>query len=242
MKKSFEHITNSWLYKASKAIGDIVIMSALFLLCCLSVVTIGASASALYFTVYRKYQMRSDSLSKDFMRSFKENLKSGIILHMLYLIYGGAVGFNIWFAINGLGDIKLPDWYLLVSFVPLLPIIFTLPFVYPLLARFKNGIKGTLTNSFTLCMMSFPKFLLILLIAAAAIAVSIFFPPSALITPVAATYLIQMLTEKSFEAAMRVEKARQESDEETDSNEAEQDETDCDEENYEEAEEVEQVG
>ena len=242
MKKSFEHITNSWLYKASKAIGDIVIMSALFLLCCLPVVTIGASASALYFTVYRKYQMRSDSLSKDFMRSFKENLKSGIILNMLYLIYGGAVGFNIWFAINGLGDIKLPDWYLLVSFVPLLPIIFTLPFVYPLLARFRNGIKGTIMNSFTLCMMSFPKFLLILLIAAAAIAVSIFFPPSALITPVAATYLIQMLTEKSFEAAMRVEKAREESDEEIESgetDETEQDESDSDEENY---EEVEQVG
>ena len=46
-----------------------------------------------------------------------------------------------------------------------------------------------------------------------------------------------MLTEKSFEAAMRVEKAREESDEETDSNE-----TVSDEENYEEIDEVEQVG
>ena len=239
MKKSFDHITNSWLYKASKAIGDIVIMSALFLLCCLPVVTIGASASALYFTVYRKYQMRSDSLSKDFMRSFKENLKSGIILHMIYLIYGGAVGFNIWFAINGLGDIKLPDWYLLVSFLPLLPIIFTLPYVYPLLARFKNGIKGTVMNSFTLCMVSFPKFILILLIAAAAIAVSIFFPPSALVTPVAAVYLIQMLTEKSFEAAMRVEKARDEQDEESVSEETEPEVSeDTHEDIYEEVEEV----
>ena len=218
-------------------------MSALFLLCCLPLVTIGASASALYFTVYRKYQMRSDSLSKDFVRSFKENLKNGIIIHLLYLIYGGAVGFNIWFAINGLGDIKLPDWYLLVSFLPLLPLIFTLPFVYPLLARFTNGIKGTIMNSFTLCMMSFPKFILILLIAAAAIAISIFFPPSALVTPVAAVYLIQMLTEKSFEAAMNVEKARNEQDEETESEETEaviSEETDeeFDEDIYEEVEKV----
>lgn len=237
MKKSFEHITNSWLYRASKMIGDIVIMSLLFLLCCLPVVTIGASASALYFTVYCKYQKRSDTLSKDFMRSFKENLKEGIIIHILYLIYSAVAGFNIWFAIFGLGDIRLPDWYLLVSFLPLLPIIFTLPFVYPLLARFKNGIKGTLMNSFTLCMMNFPKFILILLIAAVAIAVSIFFPPSALVTPVAATYLIQMLTEKSFDAAMRVEKAREESQEETESEEDDSEDSDNDVE-YDEVEEV----
>ena len=237
MKKSFEHITNSWLYRVSKMIGDIVIMSLLFLVCCLPVVTIGASASALYFTVYCKYQKRSDSLSKDFMRSFKENLKNGIIIHMLYLIYGAVAGFNIWFAINGLGDIKLPDWYLLVSFLPLLPVVFTLPFVYALLARFKNGIKGTLMNSFTLCMMSFPKFILILLIAAAAIAISIFFPPSALITPVAATYLIQMLTEKVFDAAMRVEKAREESNEETQSEDTDPEESDI-EDDYDEVEEV----
>ena len=237
MKKSFEHITNSWLYRVSKMIGDIVIMSLLFLVCCLPVVTIGASASALYFTVYCKYQKRSDSLSQDFMRSFKENLKNGIIIHMLYLIYGAVAGFNIWFAINGLGDIKLPDWYLLVSFLPLLPVVFTLPFVYALLARFKNGIKGTLMNSFTLCMMSFPKFILILLIAAAAIAISIFFPPSALITPVAATYLIQMLTEKVFDAAMRVEKAREESNEETQSEDTDPEESDI-EDDYDEVEEV----
>jgi uncharacterized membrane protein YesL len=191
----------------------------------------------LYFTVYCKYQKRSDSLSKDFMRSFRENLKNGIIIHMLYLIYGAVAGFNIWFAINGLGDIKLPDWYLLVSFLPLLPVVFTLPFVYALLARFKNGIKGTLMNSFTLCMISFPKFILILLIAAAAIAISIFFPPSALITPVAATYLIQMLTEKVFDAAMRVEKAREESNEETPSEDTDPEESD-NEDDYDEVEEV----
>ena len=237
MKKSFEHITNSWLYKASKTIGDIVIMSVLFLLCCLPVVTIGASVSALYFTVYRKYQKKSDTLSQDFFRSFKNNLKNGILIHLLYLIYSAVAGFNIWFAIYGLGDIRLPDWYILVSFLPLLPIVFTLPYVYPLLARFNNGIKGTIMNSFTLCMMSFPKFLIILLIAAVAVAASIFFPPAALVTPVAATYLIQMITEKTFEAAVRVEKAREESSEETIPEDSESDESDLDEE-YDEVEEV----
>lgn len=210
MKKSFDHITGSWLYKTSKSIGDVVIISALFLLFCLPVVTIGSSVSALYYTVYRKYHKKSDTLSQDFMRSLKGNLKNGILIHVLYSVYLAIAGFNIYFAFNGLGSIKLPDWYTILSFLPLLPVIFTLPYIYPLMARFNNGIKGTVTNSFTLCMIGFPKFLLIWLILFITLAVSIVFPPIALVTPVAAAYLTQMITEKAFDAAMRVEIARDE--------------------------------
>lgn len=210
MKKSFDRITNSWLYKTSQAIGDVVIISALFLLFCIPVVTIGPSIIALYYTVYRKYQKKSDSLSKDFISSFKDNLKNGIAVHLIYMAYLALAGFNIYFAFNGFGGIRLPDWYTVVSFLPLLPVIFTLPFVYPLMARFNNGIKGTVTNSFTLCMINFPKFFLIWIIQIAAIAVSIIFPPIALVTPVASTYLCQMITETAIAAALRVEQAREE--------------------------------
>jgi len=214
MKKSFDHIQNSWLYRLSKAIGDVVIISCLFLLFCLPVVTIGASVTALYYTVYRKFKKHSDEVTKDFIRSLKENLKNGIIINLIYMIFSAIVGFNIYFAFNGFGGTKLPDWYTVVSFVPLLPIIFTLPFVYPLMARFSNGIKGTITNSYTLCMINFPKFLLIWLIVIVALAVSVCFPPAALLTPVGAMYLTQMITEKAFEKAIAVEKAREKKNEE----------------------------
>lgn len=209
MKKSFDQITNSWLYKTSQMVGDVVIISVLFLLFCIPVVTIGPSITALYYTVYRKYQKKSDSLSKDFIRSFKDNLENGIAINLIYLVYLAVAGFNIYFAFNGLGSVKLPDWYTVVSFIPLLPVVFTIPFVYPLLARFSNGIKGTITNSFTLCMINFPKFFLIWIIQLAAIAVSVLFPPAALVTPVASTYLCQMITEKAIANAIRVEQSRE---------------------------------
>ena len=209
-KKSLDTITNSWLYRACKVIGDVVTISALFLLFCLPVVTIGASVTALYYTVYRKYYKKSDSISKDFMHSLKDNLKNGIIVHMLYLIYSAIAGFNIYFAFFGWGDIRLPDWYMIVSLLPLLPLIFTLPFVYALMARFNNGIKGTLKNSFTLCMINFPKFILIWFIIIIAIAICIGFPPSALVVPVGANYLCQMITEKAFTRAIDVESSREE--------------------------------
>lgn len=215
MKRSFDQIQNSWLYRLSKVIGDVVIISALFLLFCLPVITIGDSVTALYYTVYRKYTKKSDEITKDFMRALRDNLKNAVIIHLIYIIYSAVVGFNIYFALNGLGGVKLPDWYTVVSFIPLLPIIFTLPFVYPLLARFSNGIKGTITNSYTLCMINFPKFLLIWLIVLAALVISVCFPPSALVTPVGAMYLTQMITEKAFAKAIAVEKAREEKNDES---------------------------
>ena len=213
MKKSFDHITNGWMYRTAKTVGDVVIISALFLVFCLPVFTIGASASSLYYTVYRKYQKKSDEITKDFMRALKGNLKNGIIIHIIYTVYTAIVGFYIYFALNGFNGLKLPEWYTVIAFLPAIPVIFSFPYVYPLVARFSNSVKETVKNSFTLCMINFPKFLLIWLIFILALTISVAFPPSALLTPVGATYLIQMITEKTFESAISMSNSRAESEE-----------------------------
>jgi uncharacterized membrane protein YesL len=119
---------------------------------------------------------------------------------------------NIYFAFSGLGNIKLPEWYTIVSLVPLLPIIFSLPFVYPLLARFRNGIRATIKNSFTLCMINFPKFLLIWLIAASALLICVAFPPALLLVPTGAMYLTELITEKAFASVIKKIKTQEEKD------------------------------
>ena len=69
--------------------------------------------------------------------------------------------------------------------------------------------------AYTLCMINFPKFLLIWLIVLVALVISVCFPPSALVTPVGAMYLTQMITEKAFSKAIAVEKAREEKNDES---------------------------
>lgn len=209
MKNSFDRITNSWLYKAGKAVGDVVIISLFFVLFCLPVVTIGVSISALYYTVYRKYTKKSDDISKDFFRAVRSNLKNGIIIHIIYSLYSLVVGFNIYFAFFGFRGVRLPEWYTLISFIPVLPLIFSVPFLYPLVARFSNSVKETIKNSFTLCMINFPKFLLIWLIAAIASAICVAFPPAVLLIPTGAMYLTQMITEKAFASAINRSKSNE---------------------------------
>lgn len=214
MARSFDRVINSRFYKLGEAVGNVVIISALFILFCLPVLTIGASLTALYYTVWKKYDQDSDSPYKDFMRAFKASLKEGIIIHLIYSLYTAVVVFNIYFAFNGLGDIRLPDWYLLISLVPIFPVLFSMPFVFPLLARFDNNIRGTITNSFTLCMINFPKFFLIWIIVIVSLAVCIFFPPALFAVPTGAMYLTQQITEKAIKAAVSVERSRQENAEE----------------------------
>ena len=212
MKNSFDRITNSWLYKAGKAVGDVVIISLYFVLFCLPVVTIGVSISALYYTVYRKYTKKSDDISKDFFRAVRSNLKNGIIIHIIYSLYSAIVGFNIYFALFGFRGVRLPEWYTLVSFIPLLPLIFSVPFLYPLVARFSNSVKETIKNSFTLCMINFPKFLLIWLIAASALLMCVAFPPALLLVPTGAMYLTELITEKAFASVIKKIKSQEEKD------------------------------
>jgi uncharacterized membrane protein YesL len=210
MKNTFDHITNSWLYKAGKAIGDVVIISLLFVVGCLPVVTIGVSISALYYTVYRKYAKKSDDISRDFFNAFKCNLKNGIIIHIIYSAYSAVVGFNIYFSLFGFNGIKLPEWYTVISFIPVLPLVFTMPFLYPLVARFSNSVKGTIKNSFTMCMINFPRFLLIWLIAATALLICVAFPPALLLVPTGAMYLTEMITEKAFASVISRIKSQEE--------------------------------
>ena len=212
MKNTFDHITNSWLYRAGKSIGDVVTISLLFVVFCLPVFTIGVSVSALYYTVYRRYFKKDDNISKNFMSAFKCNLKNGIIIHIIYSAYSAIVGFNIYFSLFGFNGTKLPEWYTVISFIPVLPLVFTLPFLYPLVARFSNSVKGTIKNSFTLCMMNFPKFLLIWLIAAAALLICVAFPPALLLVPTGAVCLIQLITEKAFAAVISRTRSQEEKD------------------------------
>ena len=75
-KSSFDRITNSWLYRACKVVGDVVVISALFLLFCLPVVTIGSSVTALYYTVYRKYHKKIDKITNKLYRNLIKEIGS----------------------------------------------------------------------------------------------------------------------------------------------------------------------
>jgi len=72
--------------------GDLIILNVLFLVCSLPVITVGASASAMYTMTLR---MRRDEVSggtiNGFFRAFAQNFKKGTLLWLLYAAAGALL-------------------------------------------------------------------------------------------------------------------------------------------------------
>lgn len=214
MEPSFDKITRSKLYEIGSVLWDIVALSLIWLVFSLPVVTSGASSAALYFALYRRIKKESDAAIPDFMRSFKSNLKQSIPLSLLYTIFAAVIGVNIHIARFGLNGITLPDWYLPVAILLIVPFVTMYPFAYPYLARFSTDTKHIIMNAATLSTMNPGKAFCLFLISAASLVLMVLFPPCLLVVPFVGAYLKVMVAEKVFEAAIENEERKSEKEEE----------------------------
>ena len=136
---------------------ELVLLNCVFILTCLPIITIGASVTALYsisLKMVRKeegYVIRG--YLKDFIRNFKQAtifwLIALLLYFLLYVIYTAA-------AVNG--GTLLTVYTVITTAMAILYSIFFL-FVFPLIATFKNPLKGTFINALSMIIAHFPMVL-----------------------------------------------------------------------------------
>lgn len=235
---SYDPYSKSKFYRLGDKLGDIIILSLLWLVFSLPVVTMGASSSALYFAVHKRFHDSSATPARDFWRSFKQNVGQGIALNIVLLIYGLVAGFNIYFAIFGWNGMTLPTWYAPIAGLLALPLLCTVPYTFPYLARFKNTFKNILVHSFTFATMYPGHAFLIWLYVLVSLALMIVFFPSLLFMPFTCCYLCWRVVEKDFNYALLLKDKREHperyADEEKPKSEDEESDEDEDDEEYEE--------
>lgn len=207
---SFDKITKSYLYSLGGKLGDMMILSVLWLLFSLPVVTMGTSSAALYYAINRRFSHKSEAAASDFMHSFRQNLKQGIFLTLIYLGYGSILAFDIYAARNGINGTTLPEIYEQIAYVLILPVAFTLPYVFAYLSRFDNTVKEILRHCFFFCATHLLHTIIILLLVLASGAAMVFFPPSALVVPAICTYLCSKYIEMDFRQAIRLRDSSEE--------------------------------
>ena len=214
MEPSFDKITRSKLYEIGSVLWDIVALSLIWLVFSIPVITSGASSSALYFALYRRIKKESDNAVPDFMRSFKSNIRQSIPLSLLYTVFAVLIVTNIRMARYGINGILLPDWYLPLAIMLIIPFIAMYPFAYPCLARFSNDTKHIIMNAAVLATMNPGRAILLFLISAGSIALMVLFPPCVLVVPFVGAYLKVMVAEKVFDAAIEKETSKNEEEDE----------------------------
>lgn len=74
---------------------DIMALGFLWFLCSLPIITIGASTTALYYTMVKCIKNNNSYISKEFFHSFFMNLRQGVILWVLIVAATLAMHLNI---------------------------------------------------------------------------------------------------------------------------------------------------
>lgn len=152
------------LFNAMSKIADLVMLNLLWLVCCLPIVTIGASTSALHCVTLKMARNEDTYICSSFFHSLKENMKQSLIIWGAFLAIGVVLYFDF-YAVGhtGEGMVKL-------SVIPLILITFLLVmtacYVFPILAFFKNSLKGAVKNALLMALAHLPYTLLILAVYA----------------------------------------------------------------------------
>lgn len=151
---------------------DLVILNLLFLLCCIPIITIGASLTALYTVTLKAAKNEESYITRSFFLAFKNNFKIGTLTWLIVL----AIGIILWTDFQILPSIAAPFGTVLqvlllaLSFLYLIAVLYLFPYI----ARFENTLSGYLKNTFLLAIAYLPYTLLFVAITVLAILATLF--------------------------------------------------------------------
>ena len=126
-------------------LADTVIVSVMWLLFSIPLITIGAATTAMFFVTTRRIANREGYITSDFWQAFKDNfIKSTVIWLIIVFLYLILI-FNI-FNMEAVGDFGA--WLLPAQLIMMLIIALMCMFIFPMCARFQMGILQVIKSSF----------------------------------------------------------------------------------------------
>ena len=151
--------------KVNQVLGvvkNLMILGVLALICCLPIVTIGASLTALSYVAIRVARNEEGYIIKDFFRSFRENWKSATIIWLVLLLLIAFFSADI-YIINHT-EAVFPDFVKIVLVVAIAAILLLMTYLFPMIAKFQNSLRGYLKNGIMMTLLNLPKAILMLVL------------------------------------------------------------------------------
>ena len=161
--------TDNVVMRALGKIGDMICLNVMWLICCIPIITIGASTTALYTVMLRMVKNEEGYIFRGFLKAFKSNFKQSTLIWLILLLLGivWTVDFRVAGFMPGMAGIILSAIFLALGFILLSVTIY----IFPLTARYENGIKATFKNALILTVAKLPyTFLMVAIVVAAVFA------------------------------------------------------------------------
>lgn len=147
-------------------LSDIVILNVLWIICCIPIVTVGASTTALLYVTMKILRGEDAYIVKYFFRSFKENFLQSTVIWLIMLAIGVLLVFNFLFLPNMNVNLSNIIYNMFFSATCLTTLIYSmiLMYVFPLQARLENKIRHTFKNALLLSFRHLATTILLILI------------------------------------------------------------------------------
>lgn len=182
-------------FKVTNKIGNILLVSVLWLIGCIPVVTIGTSTIAMYYAMVKAVRCEEGYVSKEFIRSYRQNLKTGILLTVIFLVLAAVLWLDQSYTVKQIsimaGALKMV--YLLLAFV----IAGIVLYLFPVLSRFTMDAFSCFKLALFMVFKHLPTTILLLLIVAAGIVSALLIPvPMIFVMPGVCCYVGSFLMER----------------------------------------------
>lgn len=129
---------------------DLVLINIMWFICCIPIITIGASTTAMYDQCLKLAYREEPSVISGFFKSFFKNLKRGTGLFSIVFLAGAFLAIDFWCAA------KMPFPFKFIMQVMILSVgyfyLCVTSHVFPVLAFFDEPVVKTIRHSFILAM------------------------------------------------------------------------------------------
>ncbi|MGL4344465.1 MAG: YesL family protein [Cellulosilyticaceae bacterium] len=136
------------VYRVGTEIADAMILSVYWLLCCLPIVTIGASTTAVFYVYGKKVRDEDCYLTKDFFKSFKENFKQSIPITLILGALWLSCGLYM-FILNGYPE-GAPIYIAAIALFLTVEVTVITLYAFAILSRFHMTVRGVFLTAVVL--------------------------------------------------------------------------------------------
>lgn len=145
-------------------LADLCMLNILCIICCIPVITAGASLTALYYVTLKMVRNEESYIFRSFFKSFKQNFRQATVINLIMLAAAALLYLDTRIT-KAMAD---PMGKILAMIFALFTMIYLiiLLYLYPVLAKFYNSVKNTFKNALLMGIRHLPYTFLMLAVCA----------------------------------------------------------------------------
>lgn len=191
-------------------IVDAVWVSVLWAVCCIPIVTAGASTTAFYYAVHKSIRHDEGYITKDFFKAFKINFIQSTICWLVLLALGvflyvdARTTWNLLQAGDTVGNI----FYLLLVLAVIYAMVVI--YVFPYISRFQDNNRTVIKNAFFLALGNPLRTIVILISTVISAYVLYVIPYLIVIVPTLYMFAVEQMMERNYKKFLPEEDSEEE--------------------------------